>query len=102
MHASGKEIVFGGGMAKKFLATKCSEVEKAAFQKVWGTCPRYLWHWKEVGGEYDGGILQLNWVKLLTFAFSGVPFFFGIHIVRLTVGTKLSTLLSILSDGPTD
>ena len=40
--------------------------------------------------------------RLGEFTFSGVPFFSGIHIVRLIVGTKHLTLLSILSDRPTD
>ena len=34
--------------------------------------------------------------------FQGFPFFSGIHIIRPAVGTKHSTVLLILFDGPTD
>ena len=54
------------------------------------------------GGGEGGCILQLNWVKWSTFTFPRVPFLSGIHIVRLMVGKKHSTLLSILFDSPTD
>ena len=51
------------------------------------------------GGGREGCILQLNRMKWLTLTFSGVPFFSGIHIVRLTVDTKDSILFLILSNG---
>ena len=69
----------------------------------WKAKIKYLWHckgmWEECNGGRKGCILQLNRVKWLTLTFSGVPFFSGIHIVRLTVDTKDSILLLILSNG---